>query len=118
MKGALKRSNYQPDFLIGILLTQVDGGPFGSGGNLMTKQEACQYLVDHLTTKEFAQLQEDMQHDRIIAASMEPTDLSVDESGDPEAKMLKIEAKNDVPDTKEDLLQERSVVTRGIAVTT
>ena len=38
-KGALKRSDLQSSFLKGILMTQVESGPFFSGTNKLTKKK-------------------------------------------------------------------------------
>lgn len=107
-KGAIKRSGLQPAFLKGCLMSQVDSGPFSSGGNKMSKEEAIEWLVRRMTTDQFSRLQEDMAADRIGGSSLAPKH---DDFDDDEIRDLH---SFPTPATKEDLLREKAFTTRGM----
>ncbi|CAK9082746.1 unnamed protein product [Durusdinium trenchii] len=64
LKNALKRAEFQPSLLLGILLSQASHGPFDSGAHQWTKQECVKVLSKELSPSDFAELRECMLKDR------------------------------------------------------
>ena len=105
-KAAFKRSGLQPAVLLGSLMTQVNHGPYSSGANLLTKQEAMEHRVAHMTEEEWEVLQEEIFSDRLDHLD-EVAGLDADEDF----------FGQDTPMAKEELLDAPSINTRGIFAT-
>ena len=101
-KAAFKRSGLQGAVLLGSLMTQVNHGPYASGANMLTKQEAMEHRIGHLTDDEWEILREDIAMDRLDFVDDLPG-VDADE-----------ELASDVPMSKEELLEAPSVSTRGL----
>jgi hypothetical protein len=90
-KSALLSSGLNSANLIGMLLSQVDHGPFSSGSNFVRKKEVLDYLIQNISHAEFCEMVQSIASDRDVKVSEDTL------------SSLKI------PDTKEDLLNENAV---------
>ena len=105
-KAAFKRSGLQSAVLLGSLMTQVSHGPYASGANLLTKQEAMEHRLHHMSEDEWQALREEISMDREDCVS-DHKGMDVDED---------VACHLDVPMAKEELLEAPSINTRGIFV--
>ena len=89
-------------------MTQVESGPFFSGTNKLTKKEAASHAVESMSEATFKQLQEDIQYDRTCCEDLEPT---LDEFYDQQ-----YDERMDIPESKEDLLDQQAFKKRQLFV--
>ncbi len=89
-KGALNASGLMIPLLIGMLMSQVDHGPFTAGTNFLHKKECMEFLVRNISYDHFITLLEGIRFDRCVSVHDDP-------------------APGIIPECKEDLLLEGAV---------
>ena len=91
VKNSIRRSGMQSALLKGVVMSNINHGPYNSGANMQLKYEALCSIVEHMSVSEFEELQERMAADKMVEV----------DSGE-------------VPQSPQDLFEESTVKNRGI----